>query len=50
MNDKNNNNYSKNEKYPRVEKHFKNSLKLILKYDEFLKNIEKISKSILINL
>jgi len=36
------NNYSK---YPRIEKLFKNCIKLILKYDEFLKNIEKIAKS-----
>lgn len=36
-------------KYPRLEKLFKNSFKLLVKYDEILKNIDKISKSNAIN-
>jgi len=37
------------DKYPRLQKLFRNSFKLILKYDEIFKNIEKISKSNALN-
>ena len=37
------------QKYPRLEKLYKNSIKLLVKYDEILKNIDKISKSQVLN-
>jgi hypothetical protein len=44
-----NENENQNQKYPRLEKLYKNCFKLLIKYDEILKNIDKISKSNAIN-
>jgi adenylate kinase family enzyme len=42
-------NENESQKYPRLEKLYKNCFKLLIKFDEILKNIDKISKSIAIN-
>jgi len=50
INNKDKNAYNSSEdKYPRVQKLFKNSIKLIIKLDENLKSLEKISRSHVIN-